>query len=71
MADKNIGASVRAKLKNKAQAEGKEFNLILTRYALERLLYRLSISDYRDLFLLKGHCYLICSSTPLKSNKGY
>ncbi|WP_071466488.1 nucleotidyl transferase AbiEii/AbiGii toxin family protein [Polynucleobacter asymbioticus] len=54
MADKNIGASVRAKLKNKAQAEGKEFNLILTRYALERLLYRLSISDYREHFLLKG-----------------
>jgi hypothetical protein len=41
-------------LKNKAQAEGKEFNLILTRYALERLLYRLSISDYREHFLLKG-----------------
>jgi hypothetical protein len=54
MADKNIGASVRAKLKNKAQAEGKEFNLILTRYALERLLYRLSISDYQEHFLLKG-----------------
>jgi predicted nucleotidyltransferase component of viral defense system len=41
-------------LKNKAQAEGKEFNLILTRYALERFLYRLSISEHRDHFLLKG-----------------
>ena len=34
MAEKNLGASVRSKLKNKAQAENKEFNLILTRYAL-------------------------------------
>jgi predicted nucleotidyltransferase component of viral defense system len=54
MAEKNLSASVRSKLKNKAQAENKEFNLILTRYALERFLYRLSISEHRDHFLLKG-----------------
>ena len=54
MVDKNIAASVRAKLKNKAKDEGKDFNLILTRYALERFLYRLSISNHRDHFLLKG-----------------
>jgi hypothetical protein len=54
MAEKNLGASIRSKLKNKAQAENKEFNLILTRYALERFLYRLSISEHRDHFLLKG-----------------
>jgi hypothetical protein len=54
MAEKNISASVRSKLKNKAQVENKEFNLILTRYALERFLYRLSISVHRDHFLLKG-----------------
>jgi hypothetical protein len=54
MAEKNLGASVRSKLKNKAQAENKEFNLILTRYALERFLYRLSISEHRNQFLLKG-----------------
>ena len=54
MAEKNIGASVRSKLKNIAQAENKVFNLILTRYALERFLYRLSVSDHRDHFLLKG-----------------
>ncbi|SMC82385.1 hypothetical protein [Polynucleobacter kasalickyi] len=50
MVDKNIAASVRAKLKNKAKDEGKDFNLILTRYALERFLYRLSISAHRDHF---------------------
>lgn len=54
MAEKNLGASIRSKLKNKAQAENKDFNLILTRYALERFLYRLSISEHRNHFLLKG-----------------
>ncbi len=54
MAEKNLGASVRSKLKAKAQAENKLFNLMLTRYALERFLYRLSISEHRDHYLLKG-----------------
>jgi predicted nucleotidyltransferase component of viral defense system len=51
---RNLAASVRARLLNKARAEGLDFNLLLTRYALERMLYRLSISRYRDNFLLKG-----------------
>jgi len=50
----NIGASVRAKLLNKARAERADFQILLTRYALERLLYRLSLSDHRDEFVLKG-----------------
>ena len=51
----NIGASVRGRLLNKARAEKLDFNLPLTRYALERLIYRMSISEQRDQFLLKGH----------------
>ncbi len=51
---RNIAASVRARLLNKARAEKLDFNLLLTRYALERILYRLSISGQRDQFLLKG-----------------
>jgi hypothetical protein len=47
-------ASVRARLLNKAKAEKQDFNLVLTRYALERLLYRLSRSKYAEHFLLKG-----------------
>jgi hypothetical protein len=39
---------------NLACARGRVFDLLLTRYALERLLYRLSISAYRDRFVLKG-----------------
>jgi len=54
MSPQNIGASVRARLLNKARAEKLDFNLLLTRYALERMLYRLSVSKQRDQFLLKG-----------------
>ncbi len=41
---RNLAASVRARLLNRARETRQDFNLILTRYALERLLYRLSIS---------------------------
>jgi hypothetical protein len=50
----NIGASIRDRLLNKARADKLDFNLLLTRYALERMLYRLSISEQRGQFLLKG-----------------
>lgn len=45
---KNLAASIRARLLNRARAEDIEFNLMLTRYALERLLYRLSMSAWSD-----------------------
>lgn len=54
MSERNIAASVRAKLLNKARDGMLDFTLVLTRYALERLLYRLSISSHADHFLLKG-----------------
>jgi len=54
MNQRNVAASVRARLLNKARAEKIDFNLLLTRYALERVLYRLSVSEQRDQFLLKG-----------------
>jgi hypothetical protein len=54
MTVRNIGASIRDRLLNKARAEKLDYNLLLTRYALERMLYRLSISEQRDQFLLKG-----------------
>lgn len=50
----NRAASVRARLLNRARAERADFNLMLTRYSLERLLYRLSVSPWADQFLLKG-----------------
>lgn len=51
---RNLAASVRARLLNKARASGVDFNLLLTRYALERMLFRLSASGLRSQFLLKG-----------------
>jgi hypothetical protein len=51
---KNMAVSVRDRLLNLARERGEDFQLILTRYGLERLLYRLGKSDYRDLFILKG-----------------
>ena len=51
---KNMAASVRDRLLNLARERGEDFQLILTRYGLERLLYRLGKSEYRDLFVLKG-----------------
>ena len=51
---RNISQSVYQRLLNLARAEKVDFNLILTRYGIERLLYRLSISEYTDRFILKG-----------------
>lgn len=46
--------SIRQRLLNHARQAGEEFQLTLDRYAVERLLYRLSISRHRDDFMLKG-----------------
>lgn len=51
---RNLGASIRARLKQRADATSQDFNLLLTHYGLERLLYRLSISAHAPDFLLKG-----------------
>lgn len=51
---RNVAASIRARLKQQADASRQDFNLTLTRYGLERLLYRLSVSPHAPGFLLKG-----------------
>lgn len=53
-ANPNVAASVRARLLNVAKAQGVDFNQVLVRFALERILYRLSQSQHADRFLLKG-----------------
>lgn len=50
----NIAASVRARLLNLARETQRPLDQLLTRYALERLLHRLSLSPYRDRYALKG-----------------
>lgn len=53
-APKNLAASVKARLQNEAARRGDDFNLLLLRYGIERLLFRLSQSAYADRFLVKG-----------------
>jgi predicted nucleotidyltransferase component of viral defense system len=50
----DIGASVRARLLRLARERGEDFQLMLTRYAGERLLFRLSASGHAQQFVLKG-----------------
>lgn len=50
----NIAASVRTRLTTLAKQQGDAVDRVFLRYAIERLLYRLAQSDYRDQFVLKG-----------------
>lgn len=51
---RDLAASVRQRLLNLAHVQGEDFQAVLTTYALERLLYRLSCSVYQKQFILKG-----------------
>lgn len=51
---KNTAASIRARLLALAQSKGEDYQRVLGRYAIERFLYRLGRSPYRDKFPLKG-----------------
>jgi hypothetical protein len=50
----NLAASVRQRLANLARQRNEDFGLLLTKYALERLLFRISQSEYQKIFVLKG-----------------
>lgn len=67
---RNLAASIRQKLLNIATRQREDFGLVLTRYALERLLYRVSQSRYCDRFVLKGAMlFQIWSNTPHRSTR--
>ena len=51
---KNVAASVRHRLLERSRQRGEDFQFVLSRYASERLLYRLSVSPHREGFVLKG-----------------
>ncbi|NKL94425.1 nucleotidyl transferase AbiEii/AbiGii toxin family protein [Rhizobium leguminosarum] len=51
---RNRAASIKQQLSNLARREGRVFEIVMIRYALERLLFRLSASDKADRFILKG-----------------
>ena len=50
----NMAASVRQRLLNLARTDGRDFQTVLVAFGLERLVWRLSVSGYRDQFFLKG-----------------
>lgn len=51
---KNLGESIRQRLKNLSDQRNRPFDEILRYYAMERFLYRLSISSHAKKFFLKG-----------------
>jgi predicted nucleotidyltransferase component of viral defense system len=60
----NTAASVHQRLLNRARAEGRPFNELLQRFALERFLYRLGQSAHRSRFVLKGAMMLSAWQVP-------
>ena len=61
----NVTASILQRLKNYSRHHHEEYGLTLIRYAVERLLYRLSLSAYADQFILKGHSPFVSGPTTL------
>jgi predicted nucleotidyltransferase component of viral defense system len=61
----NIAASVHQRLLNLAKTGGRPFNELLVYYAIERFLYRLSISRHAESFVLKGALTLLVWQTPV------
>ncbi|MCL2207057.1 MAG: nucleotidyl transferase AbiEii/AbiGii toxin family protein [Fibromonadales bacterium] len=52
--EKSIAHVIFYQLRSKAKANNEDFPLLLARYGMERLLYRLSISSHSERFILKG-----------------
>ncbi len=66
----DLAASVRQKLLNYARKKKEDFNFVITRYAQERLLYRLSKSEYADDFVLKGGLmFLVWEENPYRPTR--
>jgi predicted nucleotidyltransferase component of viral defense system len=61
---KNVPASVRQRLLNRSRSEKRPFNELLQYYAMERFLYRLSQSEHREKFILKGALMLRAWRSP-------
>ncbi|ARB92136.1 TPA: nucleotidyl transferase AbiEii/AbiGii toxin family protein [Legionella pneumophila] len=61
---KNSAASIRQRLLNHSKTYQKPFNEILQYYAMERFLYRLSLSQHKNKFILKGALMLRVWNAP-------
>lgn len=69
-APSNVAHSVKARLLQRARRDGEDFNSLLIRYVLERLLYRLAGSAYANEFVLKGALlFVVWSNQPHRATK--
>jgi predicted nucleotidyltransferase component of viral defense system len=67
---KDITESIRGRLKNIARETKRDFDAILLQFFQERFLYRLSVSEFRENFILKGALLLMIKSiTPFRPTK--
>ena len=67
---KDIAGSIKAKLKNIARGSGRDFDAVLLQYFQERFLYRISISEFNENFILKGALLLMVKSiSPFRPTK--
>ena len=66
----NFNHSIHSRLRNWSRENKLDHNFVMNRYACERLLYRLSISEYADQFILKGAMlFSIWSDEPFRPTK--
>lgn len=66
----DLAASIAARLLNRAKVTGEDHQTLLTRFCLERFLYRLGVSDRRDRFVLKGAMLLrLWSEHPYRATR--
>ncbi len=66
----NLESSIQARLLNYSRVNKREYGQVLTKFALERLLYRLSQSKHSDNFLLKGALLFdLWFDVPLRSTR--
>jgi len=61
---KNLAASIRQRLLNKAHTTARPYNELIQYYTIERFLYRLSQSTYADKFILKGALMFLIWEAP-------
>lgn len=61
---RNTSASIHQRLLNQVKETGRPFNELLQYFAMERFLYRLSQSKYKNEFVLKGALLFRIWSTP-------
>lgn len=66
----DLSASVAARLLQYAKGSGDDFQYVLMRFGLERLMYRLSLSAYREQFVVKGAMlFLVWGGAPYRPTK--